>query len=70
MTDRITQNKQDRVSEVIEQLNKELHPLVVKAVLIDPMMAKTLLTTEAHLTMLKKVLILIQELITLVKGEQ
>ena len=66
MTDRITPDKLDRVSEVVEQLNKELHPLVVKAVLIDPEMTKSLLTTQVHLNVLRDVLTLIQELIALV----
>ena len=66
MTDRITENKLDRVSEVVEQLNKELHPLVVKAVLIDPEMTKSPLTTQTHLNVLRDVLKAIQELISLV----
>jgi len=66
MTDRITPDKQQRMKEVIEQLNEELHPLVVKAVLIDPIMTRTVLTTESHLNVLKDLLIMIQELISLV----
>lgn len=69
MTDRITQDKQDRLQEVVAQFNKDWHPLVVKAVLIDPQMAKIPLTTEAHLSMLRDVLTLILELIVLVRGQ-
>lgn len=56
MTDRITPNKLQRMKETIEQLNKELSPLVVKAVLIDPMGLKTLLTNEARRRLLDSVI--------------
>ena len=66
MTERITEEKLNRVSDVIEELNEELHPLVVKAVLIDPEMTKTPLTTQVHLNVLRDVLRAIKELISLV----
>ena len=66
MTERITEVKLNRVADVIEQLNEELHPLVVKAVLIDSEMTKSPLTTQTHLNVLRDVLRAIQELISLV----
>ena len=66
MTDRITPDKLSRVEDVISELNKELHPLVVKAVLIDPEMTKSPLTTQTHLNVLRDVLKAIHELISLV----
>lgn len=66
MTERITEEKLNRVSDVIDQLNEELHPLVIKAVLIDPEMTKSPLTTQVHLNVLRDVLKAIQELIALV----
>lgn len=68
MTNRITEDKLDGVSEIIEQLNKELSPLVVKAILIDPMMLKhrAQLTEQARIRLLDKVIEHIHEIASMV----
>ena len=48
MTDGITLDKIGRVAEVIEQLNKEIRPLMVKAVLLDPMMLKAPMSVQTR----------------------
>ena len=69
MTDRITQDKLDRVSETIEQLNKELHPLVVRAVLIDPMMLKAPLTNRARARLIDDIFDFIMSLASMVREQ-
>ena len=64
MTDRITPDKLDRVADVIEQLNKELHPLVVKAVILDP--NRVNMPPSTVIPVLKDLLVYIGELISMI----
>lgn len=66
MTDRMTPDKQQKARETIEQLNKELAPLVVKAVLIDPMMAKTVMADATKAKILGDIIIFIHEIASMV----
>ena len=63
MTNRITEDRQKRVQEVISELNIEMHPLVVKAVLFDPLSVNVHMTADARLSVLETLVVHIQELI-------
>ena len=52
----ITGWKQQRVKDIIDQLNDELHPLVVKAVLIAPRGLEMTLTDAARTRMLDDII--------------
>jgi hypothetical protein len=66
MTDRINIEKIRRVTEVIVQLNKELAPLFVRAVLIDPITLKEPLTNATRGVLLNDILTLIHSITSLV----
>lgn len=66
MTDRITSNKQQKVNETLKQLNREISPLVVKAIIIDPMMLKAPMTDATRVRVLDDIIKYIHSIASMV----